>query len=217
MAEILTERQPVFATGGGDLPPELTEDRGGGGDGLPPGTRRRVAHTGMWLALIAISMLFISLTSALVVRSGLGDDWQALSLPPLLWWNTLLLLASSVTLDATRRALLGGRRQACNKWLLATVILGTAFLAGQYQVWRDLAAAGVYVSTNPSSSFFYLLTATHAVHLAGGLAALAYLSIEALRFRLGPAKRTVVEVTAIYWHFMDALWIYILGLLAFRG
>lgn len=213
MAEILTERQPIFATGGNDLPPVAADEMRGGGDGLPPGTRRRVVHTGMWLALIAVSMLFIALTSAYVVRSGLGDDWQALSLPPMLWWNTLALLASSVTLDLTRRALLGGRREACNQWLLATVIFGALFLLGQYKVWRDLGAAGVYLSTNPSSSFFYVLTATHALHLAGGLAALAYLSVEALRFRLGPAKRTVVEVTAIYWHFMDGLWIYILGLL----
>ena len=197
------------------MPPVVTDERDGGGDGLPPGTRRRVVHTGMWLALIAIGMLFIGLSSAYVVRSGLGDDWQALSLPPLLWLNTRVLVASSITLDLTRRALLGGRREACNKWLLATVVLGAAFLVGQYVVWQQLAAAGVYLATNPSSSFFYVLTASHAVHLLGGLAALAYLAVEAVRFRLGPAKRTVVEVTAIYWHFMDVLWVYIMGLLAF--
>jgi cytochrome c oxidase subunit 3 len=212
MAEILTDRQPVFATGGDNLPPQLTDEMGGG-DGLPPGTRRRVYHTGMWLALIGISMVFVGLTSAYVVRSGLGDDWQAMSLPRQLWWNTLILLASSVTLDATRRALVGGRREACNKWLLATVILGAAFLFGQYMVWQELGAAGVFLSTNPSSSFFYVLTASHAVHLLGGLVALGYLALAALRFRLGPAKRTVVEVTAIYWHFMDGLWVYIMFLL----
>ncbi|MSO20782.1 MAG: cytochrome oxidase subunit III [Acidobacteria bacterium] len=213
MAELLTERQPAFATGGGGLPPSISDEINDGGTGLPPGTERRVYHTGMWLALIAISMFFIAFTSAYIVRSGLGDDWQALSLPPLLWLNTLVLLASSATLDATRRALLGGQRVACNRWLMATVILGAAFLFGQYRVWQDLAAAGVFLITNPSSSFFYLLTASHALHLLGGLAALGYISIEALRFRLGPAKRTLVEVTAIYWHFMDGLWIYIMLLL----
>ena len=197
------------------MPPARVNDEpsDGRGDGLPPGTTRRVYHTGMWLALIAISMLFIAFTSAYVVRSGLGDDWQSLSLPPMLWANTLALLLSSVTLDATRRALIGGRREACNRWLLATVVLGAAFLAGQYDVWQELGAAGVFISTNPSSSFFYLLTASHALHLLGGLAALGYIAIEALRFRLGPAKRTLVEVTALYWHFMDGLWLYIMLLL----
>ena len=217
MPQVIRERPPIFPTGGSGgriLPPRASDDFGGG-DGLPPGTARRVYHTGMWMALVAISMLFIALTSAYVVRSGLGDDWQALALPPLLWVNTLLLLASSVTLDATRRTMISGRREACNRWLLATVLLGTAFLIGQYIVWKDLAAAGVFMATNPSSSFFYLLTATHAVHLVGGLAALGYLAVAALRFRLGPAKRTVVEVTAIYWHFMDGLWIYIMALLWF--
>ena len=109
MAELLTERQPALASGGGGLPP-VAADESDGGDGLPPGTRRRVAHTGMWLALIAIGMLFIGLTSAYVVRAGLGDDWQALSLPPLLWANTAVLIASSITLDATRRALVGDRK-----------------------------------------------------------------------------------------------------------
>ena len=196
------------------MPPSMVDEFAhGNGDRLPPGTARRVYHTGMWLALIAISMFFIAFTSAYIVRSGLGDDWQALSLPPLLWLNTLILLASSYTLDATRRALLGGQREACNRWLMATVILGAGFLFGQYRVWQDLAAAGIFLITNPSSSFFYLLTASHALHLLGGLAALGYISIEALRFRLGPAKRTLVEVTAIYWHFMDGLWIYIMLLL----
>jgi len=215
MAHIITERPTIFSKGevGGDRLPPPGPDNFGGGDGLPPGTTRRVYHTGMWLALIAVSMFFVAFTSAYVVRSGLGDDWQALALPPLLWVNTLILLASSVTLDATRRAMIGGRREQCNWWLLATVVLGAAFLVGQYLVWKDLAAAGVFLATNPSSSFFYLLTGAHALHLLGGLTALGYIAVEALRFRLGPAKRTLVEVTAIYWHFMDGLWIYIMGLL----
>jgi len=214
MAEVFTERQSGLAVGGGGLPPRSVEEFSGG-DGLPPGTTRRVYHTGMWLAVIAISMFFIAFTSAYIVRSGLGDDWQAMTLPPLLWWNTLALLASSYTMDSTRRALTGGRREACNRWLLATVILGALFVIGQVQAWRELAGMGIFIATNPSSSFFYLLTAAHALHLLGGLAALGYIAVEAWRFRLGPAKRTLVEVTAIYWHFMDGLWIYILGLIWF--
>jgi len=81
--------------------------------------------------------------------------------------------------------------------------------------WRELASRGVYLATNPSSSFFYLLTGAHGLHLLGGIVALFYVALRARQ--LAPAKRVVVEVTAVYWHFMDALWIYIVLLLAVRS
>ena len=95
------------------------------------------------------------------------------------------------------------------RWLAATVALGVAFLAGQLVVWRELAARGVYLATNPSSSFFYVLTAAHGVHLLGGVLALGYVVLHAGRMARGRERRTALDVTAIYWHFMDALWIYI--------
>jgi cytochrome c oxidase subunit 3 len=73
-----------------------------------------------------------------------------------------------------------------------------------------LKAAGVYVATNPASSFFYVLTATHAFHLLGGVSALVYVDVQAWRLRLGPAKRTAIDVTAIFWHFLDGLWLYLM-------
>lgn len=183
--------------------------------GPAPGSVRRAARTGMLLALIAITMMFVAFTSAYVVRGGLSDDWQAMEMPRLLWLNAGLLLLSSMTIEEARKALNRGLRAACNGWLAVTTILGGGFLAGQLVVWRQLSAHGIYVTTNPSSSFFYLLTGAHGIHVLGGLLALMYADIEAWRYRLGPAKRTLVEVTAIYWHFMDALWIYILCLLWF--
>jgi len=185
-------------------------DRGGG---PPPGTVRRTYRTGMSLAMLGISMLFVAFTSSYIVRSGLSNDWQPVELPPLLWWNTGVLLVSSFTMEWTRRALNNGLRVQCNGWLAATAVLGSAFLIGQFAAWRQLASHGIFLATNPSSSFFYLLTATHGLHLFGGLVALLYIVSEAWRYRLGPAKRTLVEVTAMYWHFMDGLWIYIFLLL----
>ena len=170
----------------------------------------------MYLALLAITMMFVAFTSAYIVRGGLSDDWQAIELPLLLWLNAALLLLSSVTMEEARKALNGGLRATCNRWLALTTFLGGAFLVGQLVVWKQLSAHGIYVATNPSSAFFYLLTAAHGIHLLGGLLALLYVDLEAWRYRLGPAKRTLVEVTAIYWHFMDGLWIYILFLLWFR-
>ena len=88
-----------------------------------------------------------------------------------------------------------------------------AFLAGQALAWRQLAAPGIYLATNPHSSFFYLLTAVHGVHLLGGIAAVVWVDVRALRWELGPARRTAADVTALYWHFMDGLWVYLLVLL----
>lgn len=216
MAETVIGRKPQVAGGGGRG--GITDggfgdsDRGGG---PAPGTVRRTYRTGMAFALLGISMLFIAFTSAYVVRGGLGDDWQPIELPLLLWWNAAVLLASSLTIELTRNALNQGLRAQCNRWLGLTAALGLAFLVGQLAAWRQLAGHGIYLATNPSSSFFYLLTGTHAVHLFGGLVALLYIVWEAWRYRLGPAKRTLVEVTAMYWHFMDGLWIYILLLLWF--
>ncbi len=216
MSETIVKHElpiPVpVSNGGGRGPVAGFPDHDAGG-GPTPGRTRQVYRTGMWMGLVAISMFFISFTSAYIVRGGMGEDWQALSLPPVLWLTTVLLAASSATLEWTRKALQEGRREACNRWLLATVALGMAFLAGQVVAWKQLSALGIYVATNPSSSFFYLLTAAHGIHLLGGLVALFYISMQALRYRLGPARRTAVDVTAIYWHFMDGLWIYIFLLL----
>jgi cytochrome c oxidase subunit 3 len=132
--------------------------------------------------------------------------------PPILFLNTVILLASSVTLDISRRALKAGDRSKFNFWWSAATALGVLFLAGQAGAWVQLKQAGVYVSTNPASSFFYVFTAAHAFHLIGGLAALFYVDVQALRLRLGPAKRTAIDVTAIFWHFLDGLWLYLMVL-----
>ena len=75
-----------------------------------------------------------------------------------------------------------------------------------------LSQAGVFISTNPASSFFYVFTAAHAAHILGGVSALVYVDIQALRLRLGPAKRTAIDVTAVFWHFLDGLWVYLMVL-----
>jgi cytochrome c oxidase subunit 3 len=205
------ERQARLGGGGGGRIP--VDGYGDFGRHFPPGHTRRVYRTGMYLVLVGVTTLFVAFTSAYIVRKGMGDDWVPLTLPRLIWWNTAVLLLSSYTMERTRKTLNAGLRAASNGWVTATALLGAIFLAGQIMAWKQLAATGIFVSTNPSSSFFYLLTGVHGVHLAGGLIALLYLTLEAWRYRLGPAKRTAVEVTAIYWHFMDGLWIYILLLM----
>ena len=171
---------------------------------------------GMWVALIPILMLFLSFTSALMVRKSVGGDWKPTPIPIILWFNTAILLASSFTLEKARRALGNFSGETFQRWLWITTVLGMTFLAGQFLAWQQLASTGIYLDSNPSSSFFYLLTAIHGLHLLGGLGGLFYLDLRARAFSmLGPAKSTAVGVTAIYWHFLDGLWVYLLLLFLF--
>jgi cytochrome c oxidase subunit 3 len=197
-------------------PPPPPVEHGWGGDGNPEGrgSDRRAAFTGLFVLLAASTMVFAAFTSAFVVRRGLSDmdDWISIHKPPILFVNTAILLASSILLDLSRRALRAGNRSRFNLWWSAATGLGILFLVGQAFAWYQLKRAGVYVSTNPSSSFFYVLTAAHAFHLVGGVSALIYVDVQALRLRLGPAKRTAIDVSAIFWHFLDGLWLYLMVL-----
>lgn len=157
-------------------------------------------------------MVFAAFTSAMVVRRGLSDDWTSMPKPAILWVNTAILLASSIVLDFSRRALKKGDRGKFNLWWTVATGLGIAFLVGQAWAWRILKDGGIFVSSNPSSSFFYVLTASHAFHLLGGVTALIWVDVQALRLRLGPAKRTAIDVSAIFWHFLDGLWLYLMVL-----
>jgi len=176
----------------------------------------RRTSTGIWVVLFSITMSFAAFTSALIVRHGASLDWRHLTLPPILYFNTVLLLASSVTLEISRRqiaAYMGGaKNQSANpgRWLYVTLSLGLLFVAGQYVAWQQLKAQGVYLATNPSSSFFYVLTAVHAVHVIGGLGGMVNVIA---KLRKSVLRRSTLDATSHYWHFMGGLWVYLLLLL----
>jgi cytochrome c oxidase subunit 3 len=176
------------------------------------------SRSGVWVAIFAITMSFAAFTSALFVREGASADWTHLVLPPILYANTLVLLLGSVTLwMATRtvnaHALLDSHAvKAVMSWLIATLALGLLFIAGQYEAWRQLAAQGLFLSTNPNSSFFYVFTGMHILHLLGGIAALVYL-VGQLVGSHTTFRRAAFQNTAIYWHFMGVLWLYLLFVL----
>ena len=199
-------------------PAPPTEDGFGGGGGPDGrGSSRRASMTGLMVLLAATTMAFAAFTSAFVVRRGMSNDWVDLPLPRILWANTAVLIASSVLLEIARRALKRGQRSAFNRYWTIGTVLGGVFLAGQAIAWWQLNQAGIFVATNPSSSFFYLLTASHGLHILGGLTALVYVDVQALRLRLGPGKRTAVDVSALFWHFVDGLWIYLMVLFLVWG
>jgi cytochrome c oxidase subunit 3 len=228
---------------GGNVPtvPNGGDDGGFPDSGLPKyRARLRRARLGVICAIVTVSMVFVSLTSAYVVRRGLPTfddstrtyfrDWGTVPLPwVLLFINTAILLLSSLTMEGARRQI--ARRAALAAvrsipgvslgdekgfpWLGVTVILGLGFLIGQWMAWGELKARGFLVGTNPDSSFIYLLTAAHAVHLAGGMVALLWAGITSLQHKPAEGRRIVVDVAAWYWHFMALLWIYVFALLAF--
>lgn len=207
-------------------PERLRQSSGNGGwRNLVPadGELRRVkdyspapASTGIWVGLAAITMTFAAFTSALVVRQGSAQDWRHITLPPVLYLNSLLIVASSVTLELARRQIatfMGGVRDQAEKparWLYVTLFLGLLFVAGQTFAWVQLKSQGFGLATNVSYSFFYVLTVAHALHVFGGLGGLVRV-IGKLNHSV--LRRSTLDATSRYWHFMGVLWLYLLLLL----
>ncbi len=193
-------------------PPPPPIDRGWGGDGPDGrGAERRTSFIGLVVLLVSTGIVFTALLVAFLARRAMGDDWISMHKPGLLWVNTAVLILSSVVLDLSRRALKARNRSRFNLYWTAATALGGVFLVGQLIVWHQLRAAGVYVATNPSSSFFYVLTAVHALHLIGGMTALTWVDVQAWRLRLGPGKRTAIDICAIFWHYLDGLWLILMA------
>ena len=207
-----------------DVEPIITDIGGGGGGPTPPaggdgdGSRRprkppqRRYSTAITLGMISILVFFLGLCSAFLALKWVSQTWAPLHLPKILLLNTAILLVSSYTLERARRRLWAIDFSGFRKLWRATTILGILFLAGQLIAWLQLVAMGVYIANNQATSFFYIFTAAHAVHLLGGVAALLY--VAASDFEKGKISRqTAVEITSYYWHFMDGLWVVLLVLL----
>ncbi|MDE3135863.1 MAG: cytochrome c oxidase subunit 3 [Acidobacteriota bacterium] len=184
----------------------------GGPGGSAAGVPQRTYLTGLTMGLAAILMFFMALVSAFIVRKGLSNDWRAFALPPVLYLNTVLLLASSVTIQTARRKLTREDMEGFRHWWFMTTALGFLFVAGQLVAWRQLVHQGVYLASNPSSSFFYVLTAAHGVHLLGGIIALVAIAVWNWK-KARITRATATEMAAVYWHFMDGLWIFLFLLL----
>jgi len=204
-------------------------------------TRLRRARLGLLVAVTPILMLFTSFTSAYVVRQGLPTfdprtntmvrDWIPVKLPGILLVNTCVLLLSTAGMELARResyrealveteAFAGpssAGKTSDVPWMAVTLALGILFLAGQWVAWGQLRARGFYLASTPSSSFIYLLTGTHAIHLLGGVIALFVAGVASLLRRSAVTRSVVVDITGWYWHFMAAIWVYVFCLLEFAG
>ncbi|TKT74680.1 cytochrome c oxidase subunit 3 [Aquamicrobium sp. LC103] len=171
------------------------------------------AKIGLGVFLAVVGALFALFASAYFMRMELSD-WQAPPVPRLLWLNTGILFLSSVALHC---AVLASRNDEIRTTRLALITGGLtalAFLAGQLLAWRELAAAGYFVDSNPANGFFYLLTGMHGLHILGGLVALALTTYRTWTKPLDGRLKLGVELCAMYWHFLLFIWVAVLVLLA---
>jgi cytochrome c oxidase subunit 3 len=170
------------------------------------------AKVGLGIFLAVAGSLFALLISAYSMRLNLAD-WRALPVPSLLWFNTGVLIVSSVALQWAYMAARRNDLDGVVVGLFAGGASAVTFLVGQLLVWQQLNVAGYFLASNPANAFFYLITAVHGLHLIGGLVALGrttarvWRGVEMIQLRLS------VELCAIYWHFLLLVWLVLLGLL----
>jgi cytochrome c oxidase subunit 3 len=189
-----------------------------GGDHLDPATYRPpAARVGVIVYFGVITVLFLLVSSAYLMRMGVPGmghaamgDWRPMPEPPLLWINSFILLLSSVAWEVARIGARQGQEMQMRRALFGAGALGVLFLVGQLLLWRQFLLAGYYASTNPANAFFYLITALHGLHLAGGL---FFWARAVLRLRAGADVRLPVELCAVYWHFLLLVWALMLALL----
>ena len=170
--------------------------------------------------LLVVMMTFGGLIGAyVVVATNRALEWRPFDLPPLIWLSTALILISSITYEAGRRAVVARAVASARRWLVATAALGGVFVASQLLVWLTLVNRGFYLKGNPYAGFFYILTAVHAVHVLGGIVALgAVLLRNWYPTSLGPEslyRANIARSVGWYWHFMGGLWIALFLLLGF--
>ena len=201
--------------GGGGRPPDGGDD----GDDNDYDSRRRKQpasprrfSTGIAIAMVSILMFFMALASAFLVLHHSSQVWVAVHLPRILWANTSVLIGSSFLLERARGRLSLGDDRGFRKLWLVTTVMGFLFVAGQLVAWRELAAQGVYIASNQASSFFYIFTGAHGVHLLGGVAALLFVLLRNFE-KSQISVSLAAEITSYYWHFMDGLWIFLFALL----
>ena len=165
----------------------------------------------MYVACASILMMFAGLTSAFIVRQAAGN-WLEFRMPDLFYFNTIVILLSSVTMHTSYLKFKQGKEAAYRGFLVLTLVLGILFLVMQYQAWLSMMEIGVPLKTNPSGDFVYVISGVHAAHIIGGITALLVALIHAftLPFQVTKTRKLRFELTLIYWHFVDFLWVYLL-------
>jgi cytochrome c oxidase subunit 3 len=185
-----------------------------GGGEFPASGRLRIptGRLGLIIFLVVVSVLFLLLTAAYIMRMGFGD-WVPLDEPPVLWLNTLALVLSSAAFQWSWVSVRRGSTRSARAGLYAGGLFATFFLVGQLVAWRQLDELGYYVASNPANTFFYLLSALHGIHLLGGLVAWGRTAGKLRHTGNTSELRPEIELCALYWHFLLIIWLALFGLL----
>jgi cytochrome c oxidase subunit III len=183
-----------------------------------PNSARSAASLGMYRAAMLIGTiwiltLFVTLSIVLESTRAHSKHWNPISFPRLLYVNTAFLLLSGVTIEFARFSRRPKASRLCVRFLVATLLLGLAFLGGQIVVWQGLGSRGIHLNSGGASFFFYLITATHALTVLGGIIALFSVIVVVRRLRPTSERQTTISIVAPYWHFVSGLWLYVLALL----
>ena len=189
---------------------------------LNMGKRSYIIHPykfNLWLFILSTIMVFGGLTSAYVVARSMVDQPEFFDLPKVIWYNTALILMSSLTMQLATWAVRRGEERRALIGLVMTLVLGVAFLIGQWLGFEDMTAAGnFFVNTNQdkSVSFFYVLTSLHALHIVSALVLVLVTLIQTVLKSFKPGRKVLTfEITATFWHFLDLLWVYLFLFLLF--
>lgn len=177
-------------------------------------TRRNKIHPlklALWVAIASLVMMFTALTSAYIVRQSAGN-WLEFDIPNIFYWNTLVIIVSSLTLHGSYEAYKRGALAAYRGLMIVTFVLGILFLVMQYLGWEELSAMGVPLKTNPSGDFVYAISGLHGLHILGGLGILLVgLLVAFFRpYKVTPVRTLRFELSLTYWHFVDVLWLYLI-------
>lgn len=171
----------------------------------------------MWFAIASLVMMFAGLTSAYVVSSS-RRDWVDIALPDAFMWSTGIILLSSLTLYLAKKSIQRGDARAGTLLTVATFILGSIFVFMQFQGFETLVSQKIFLTgagSNINGSYIYIMVVAHLAHIAAGLIALAVMTIKTVQGKYTAQRLIGFELGAIFWHFVDVLWIYLLLFLVF--
>lgn len=173
--------------------------------------RLKTTKSLLWVGMASIVMVFIGLTSAYIVRQEEGQ-WLMFDLPMMFGVSTLVILLSSVTMVWAVRSAKSNNIQGVKMGLLSTLVLGVLFAISQFMAWQELVDIGVFFAgkqSNASGSYLYVISGLHLAHLVVGILSLIYTFVLATQGAYNSERKLGLEVCALYWHFLDALWVYL--------
>jgi cytochrome c oxidase subunit III len=165
----------------------------------------------LWLFIASVMMLFAAWTSAYLVKRG-EPGWSSFELPSLFWVNTFIVLLSSSAMFWAQRAARKDNIEMTKVSLIVTLVLGIGFLVGQLQAWNQMTDMGYYftgMGSNTSSSFIYVLSGFHGLHIVGGLVFLVIVLVKTIKLKVNSGNMISIEMCSVYWHFLSVLWLYL--------